>query len=472
MTKIRWIALAMCVLMLALSLGGCFVSPAPTDPPTDPPTLPPTDPTPPPTDPPLTAETVLEKMKEAIDGRTPHQFHADLDMDMTMSVKADGFRFSVDMGMDLNVDILMNQEPMNMFMEMTMSLDSMGQQQVEQANLYFVSEDGKNVCYLYSPSMHMWQRVELEDSDQTGDGSSEPMELPACTLDEQTVSLDQRECYLLRMTLDEDFVSKFIKPITGSGIMPLSSTEEDPAEGARVEIAVYVDAETWLPVQMELDFLGIDDMINELIPEGSGLPGIELSMTAQPTADQSMGVQFSTFRLLLKDFGFDPVEVPEVPQEAFEYLVLYEHDPLQEDGSFLLVDLGSAVRVDMPDGWEAWEWDYNSLYLGNDVEERYAEIHLYPDQDKRSIVQSVVSDFISPLEDSGILKSYASDIMIWKYNTIVVRTWSEQTMYLAWGRTGRSWVVIYVVDYSGTSHSVNDILKPLIVSITEDKPVN
>ena len=472
MTKIRWIALGMCVLMLALSLGGCFVPPTPTDPPTDPPTLPPTDPTPPPTDPPLTAETVLEKMREAIDGRAPHQFHADLDMDMTMSVKADGFRFSVDMGMDLKVDILMNQEPMNMFMEMTMSLDSMGQQQVEQANLYFVSEDGKNVCYLYSPSMHMWQRVELEDSDQTGDGSSEPMELPECTLDEQTVKLDQRECYLLRMTLDEDFVSRFIKPITGSGIMPLSSTEEDPAEGARVEIAVYVDAETWLPVQMELDFLGIDDMINELIPEGSGLPGIELSMTAQPTADQSMGVQFSTFRLLLKDFGFDPVEVPEVPQEAFEYLVLYGHDPLQEDGSYVLRELDTAVRIVPPEGWYALDCYYNNLFMVDETEEHYADIYLYPDMSRQDMSRFVLSNYVVPMEKMGLLKSYSYGSNIWKYYTMTIHSHSGETTYLAWGRIGKSWVLICVDDYCSKNCSAEDILKPIIVSITEDKPVN
>jgi hypothetical protein len=233
-----------------------------------------------------------------------------------------------------------------------------------------------------------------------------------------------------------------------------------------------VDAETYLPLQFEVDLQNMDDMINDLLPNDMGIPGMEMSNTVRTANEQTITFEFANCLLTLRDLSFDPVEIPAVPEEAFACLAMYEHDPLQEDGSFLLVELGSAVRLELPEGWEALDRNYHYLLLSDEAGEHYAEITLYPKMGDPYMRRTVLGTYITPLENAGILDYYSYGTMIWKYNIIVAYTHTGETVYLAWGQTKNGWVLISVTDYCDKACPVDEILKPFIVSIKDAEPIN
>lgn len=469
-------------LLLLISLVGCHEEPKTTVPPTtepstEPATLPPTTA---PTEPELTAENLMAQISDAVDGRSPTQMNASMDLDLGIDIKMNGFSVSMDASMELDMETMISEDPYAIYADMSIKAESMNQAQVQKAEVYYLIENGKLVCYAYDKTLNMWTYMEIGDapeSDPSG-GENSGADLPPLemTLDEDTQKLNRREVYVLRCVLTRDHLSQFMTPmapITGTLITPLSSNTTELPEDLRAETVIYVDTETLLPVRIQIDILGIEDILDDLITDSMSPPATELSMLSnisdKKETDSPFHISINTFRIVLDELHFDPAEMPAVPQEAYDYLEMADHDSAQPDGSFILVHTGAAARITPPEDWNVWDTGFYWLYIGHDELPIYATYTMYSGMTRQQIQQLVLSESVVPMREQKLLDSYAYGDRIGKFDTMYAKTTYGVTMYYAWAPMSDGWLLLSVQDESGMD--MYELLTPLVEAVENYDPL-
>lgn len=469
-------------LVLLVSLVGCHEEPKPTTPPTtepstEPATLPPTTA---PTEPELTAERLLVQMAAAVDGRSPTQMNASLDLDLGIKMKMDGFSLSMGASMELDMKTMISEDPYAMYADFSVKAESMNQTQVQKAEAYYLIEDGKFVCYVYDKTLNMWTRTEIgevPESNPSG-GESSGADLPPLemTLEENTQKLNRREVYVLRCLLTRDHLTQFMTPmapITGTLITPLDNSTAELPEDLQAETVIYVDTESLLPVRIQIDILGIEDMLNDLLTGSLTPPATELSLVSniaeKKESDSPFHIGVNTFRIVLDELYFDPAEIPAVPQEAYDYLKMADHDPLQPDGSFILVHTGAAARITPPENWTVWDTGFYWLYIDHDEQPINCAYNMHSGMTRQQIQQLVLSESVVPMREQKLLDSYAYGNRIGKFDTMYAQTTYGVTIYYAWAPMSDGWLVITVQDESGMD--MYELLIPLVEAVEHCDPL-
>lgn len=462
-------------LLLLVSLAGCHEEPKATLPPaTTPTTLPPTTA---PTEPELTAESVMAQVSDALNGRSPTQMLATLTVDLGINMDMDGFSLSMDAGMELEMDAIISEDPYAVYAEMSMKVESMGQTQVQKADTYYLVENDRFVCYAYDRAQKAWTFTELGDAPSTDssdeDDSNTELPVPELTLDDDTQKVNRREVYVLRCVLTREHLSQFINPVTGSMISPLSNSAMELPESLRADAVIYVDTQTFLPVRIQIDIFGLEDMLNDLISDSMGLPSVELSMTSglaeEEESDSPFAISVDTFRLDLDSLDFDPAEIPPVPQEAYDYLEMAAHDPAQPDGSYILVHTGTAARIVPPTGWTVSSEAFNSLYMHSSDDSEYATYTLYSGMTRQQMLQLVLLESVTPMQEAELMDSYAYGERIGKYDTMYAKTTYGVTMYYAWGPMSDGWLLVTVQVESDSD--MYEVLTPLLDAVENHEPL-
>lgn len=469
-------------LILLLALAGCHTEPNPTAPPatepsTEPGTLPPTTA---PTEPELTAESLRARISEAMEGRNPTQMNVSMDIDLDIQMKMEGFRLTIDASMGLDMDTVFSEDPYAIYAEMAVNVESMDQAQVQKADVYYLVENGRLVCYTYDRVEKMWTFAEVGDAPEAGSSDEDdsdtvlpPLEM---TLDEDTQKVNRREVYVLRCVLTRDHLAQFITPIspmTDTLITPLSSTATELPEDLRADTVIYVDTETLLPIQVRFDILGLEDYLNDLITDSSSTPATELSLLAnvadKEDTDSPYRVSVNTFRVILDELSFDPAEIPAVPQEAYDYLEMVKHNPLQTDGSYILVHTGAAARITPPENWEVQYTDFYRMQLAHKEQSAMVVYIMYSDTTRQQLQQLILSDSVVPMQEQDIMDSYGYGDRIGKFDTLYAKTTYGLTMYYAWAPMSDGWLLISVRDESGAD--MYELLPPLVEAVENCDPL-
>lgn len=474
MTRTKLLCLLM-VLVLLVTLAGCHEEPKATMPPTTAPaTLPPTTA---PTEPELTAESLMKQVSEALNGREPTKMLANLTIDLGIKMEMSGFSVSMDAGMELEMDAIISEDPYAMYADMSMKVDSMGQTQVQKVEAYYLTENGSLVCYAYDRALNAWTYAELGDAPESGtseeDDSSAEVPPLDVTLDEDTQKLNRREVYVLRCVLTRDHLAQFMTPVTGSLISPLSNDTPELPEDLRADAVIYVDAQTFLPIRIQIDILGLEDMLNDLLSDSMGLPSVELSLTAGKTEEEEKDSPFAfsidTFRIELDSLEFDPAEMPPVPQEAYDYLEMTAHEPDLGNGSYLIVHTGAAALITPPEGWTLWDVGFNWLYFEHATQPIYASYTMYSGMTRQQLQQLILSESVTPMQEAELLDSYAYGDRIGKFDTLYAKTTYGTTMYYAWAPMSDGWLLVTVQDETGSE--MYGILTPLLEAVENHEPL-
>jgi len=395
-------------------------------------------------------------------------------------MKMNGYSISMDSRMELEMETMISEDPYAIYADMSIMVESMDQAQVQKAEVYYLIENGKLVCYTYDKTLNMWTYAEIDDapeSDPSG-GESGGADLPPLemTLDEDTQKLNRREVYVLRCVLTRDHLSQFMTPmapITGTLITPLSSNTTELPEALQAETVIYVDTETLLPVRIQIDILGIEDILNDLITDSMSPPAAELSMhsnvSGKKETDSPIHISINTFRITLDELHFDPAEIPPVPQEAYDYLEMADHDPAQPDGSFILVHTGAAARITPPEEWTMWDTGFYWLYIDHDELPIYCTYTMYSGMTRQQIQQLVLSESVVPMRAQKLLEAYAYGDRIGKFDTMYAKTTYGVTMYYAWAPMSDGWLLIAVQDESGKD--MYELLTPLVDAVENCDPL-
>lgn len=327
------------VLLLGLLLTGCG-TPEPTEPPTEPP---------------MTAERLVQEMLTATAANPITTSTVDMEMGITVSAKG----VTMEMGMDMTSVNMTSLEPYAGYAELTMTMDILGEQTTQITRQYMMEQDGDVVSYMNVDGTNTWDKVVLDmDMDQLMQESQDYQYLTqsadALHLDEVTQQLDDQEVYVLRIDLQGPQMQEALQSMGTLQDLLVDTGMEFDFSALTVPTVYYIDAQTYLPVRMEMDIQGMGEMM-------TGMIGSLLGDTAA-----GMEIEIPTFKAVYREIGYGPAEIPAVPAEGRLKADQASFNPDQGDGTYIIQESGSAVKITCPEGWTATEMGYDNLTLEKD----------------------------------------------------------------------------------------------------------
>lgn len=287
------------LLVLALLLVGCEVPAVPD--PTDETTLPPETtgaaepapetkavPAPPPA---MDAESLFWKMSMAINGKRANQYRLARDM----LIRTGDYESQTVTDMTVKIAAA----PLAVYAEsrgqMKTKSAGMNLELTQTTQTYVQMEEGTPVTYIHSDQDDSWIRYEeivqpskILTAYSYGVTLTRPPEV--MSVDTGAQIIDGRETYVLRCTLT-----------------PMEYFGEE-AEGLEISMIFYIDTEVYVPLRIEIDYLGMDVILSEALASIIGEMGLE--------GNGDVTIDCLEYREIITGLCYDPVEVPAVPEEG------------------------------------------------------------------------------------------------------------------------------------------------------------
>ena len=292
------------LLMVLLLLTGCNTPSEETTPTvTEAPTEAPTEAT---TEPPapreLSAEDVFYRCKFAT-GTRAHAYSANVQA--SLRIGSAGIYVRTELAADQHV--IMTDAPVQVNV-LTHAKTSMMNMDVEQTTQEYYREEGeKLMCYYGAKETGIYGKEDVFLSGMTpyliiaqhavyGCPGAVPDDLQ---MQPERITVDQREVYVLEYT--QPAIDLFFFQSPGMDANALADL--------LIPVVHYVDTETFETVELQYTVPEMDsDLVQSLIPGGD--------MYAEE--GQSVDIEIKSYTYRLYNFGFEPTEVPPIPEEVLE----------------------------------------------------------------------------------------------------------------------------------------------------------
>lgn len=287
-----------------------------------------------------TAESVLNKMQEAsMDAEN-------VAMDMVMDVKVDvnvgdgetTSTLAVSLGGDFSIAATM--DPLAMSMDGSMSFSALGSGQDIAMKMYGVtSEDGAFETYVYTEDSTSGESGWVYDSEDDIDldalmEASKAMDASALAdwglafeLAPEAVDVDGTECYELSTVIDSATISTILDKTSELAGEDLSSDDDVATalallDGLKMNLSYCVDAATYLPVSMHIDFNGTDlstanALVQSMMDSDSSTAGTSVEIVLN-----NVSIDVTT--------SYGTVGEITVPQEAIDAVAAGEADSVSD----------------------------------------------------------------------------------------------------------------------------------------------
>lgn len=425
------------VLVLVLSLAACGQSSQP-----DETTLPATEPA---TEPPLTAADVFNNLSANMETAEATRLYMDVSFDLRYTQGEDAATEAISYSM--GADIRVNSEPFGSYTLSSIAIDTTGFYFGYDIEVYMVEEEGSVVMYMQF--FDTWERTdtgmtvqeyinsdEMTDvsSDSIWNGSAMPADL---ALDEATQDLNGTEVYVLRCSIAAEEMSD---AFSNAGLDTEGYTDD-----LSIPVIYYVDAQNFTLLRMEMDTAFLEEYLCEMLAE---------AVLGTVTEDMTIEIQVSNF---VYELGYGSQEIPEVPQEAFDYIennpwIDYETEN-QESGP-LVLDCGSEqLLLTVPDGWTGESFLSDNVWVYNEDFSLLGDYY-YLEGSTRDDLLSMVQSDVDAFQEGDLYVSHGEGPAIEGYETMVV-IGDGMSAYYAWREAGDGWLLIYVFDYTGTDDATD-----------------
>lgn len=379
----------------------------------------------------MNSEKLAGEMLTAMEGKQLTQ--ATASMTMEMSMEADGQ--SMDMKMDMAMDIQASVEPYASYMQMKTTVDVAGQQTEETMQTYSLEEDGALVNYVHTDSTDKWEKQELGRS--MGDISSQIIDFSwlaekatseELTLEEETQILGDQEVYVMTYTLEGDEVDKTLAGMSGmTDVLGQAGMGEVEYSTLSVPTTYYIDKETFLPVKMDMTIEGMDEMMDAVVAGilGENELGIELDMNV------------GAIHAVYDNMSYDPVEVPDVPEEGRMIANQTSFNPDMGDGTYVIQESGDAMKITPPDGWKAIDMGYDTVTIQKDDKKTSVVFTMHTNVETGLAFRNYVerADVLTLLQ-AGNYGSHGSSELESDYSGMWVKAADGTNYYYAWTGVG------------------------------------
>lgn len=332
----------------------------------------------------MDAKTLVQKMDEAM--KTVTAIGGDAEMDLEMKVGSSGITMSMAIGLDMALKASVDFS--KMYADANMSMEVLGQTEEVSMEMYGCQEDGNMVVYAYETESDSWVKTTMEDfaelmAEAQAQAQGEAYSaIPAekMTLDKEKVTINDRECYVLTVNLDGEYLQSYMnenmEAVFAQMEEELAQSDEELDEETQSMLEAFktmdwsalsaksvhhVDAETFLPIESSVEILGIGEMMQNILT--TMMAELMIEMDEETPA---FTFDIPTCKMSVKNAVYnEAVEIPDVPQEAIdnaidademaeEEFVVDEsllNNPAQADGSYLLTCEGDSVSVRIPEGY-------------------------------------------------------------------------------------------------------------------------
>lgn len=413
---------------------------------------------------PMDVTTLAQKMDEAQKTVTALEGKMGMDLEATMAVPG----MTLDMGFNLDADMKYKADMSAGYFKMKLGIEAMGQSEEVEMESYIAIEDGNFIAYTYENASDMWMKTEQDTTEylalqeQLMNVGLKYSDIPAekMTLAEEQETVDGKSCYVLTINLDgnylKDSMTTVMESLTGE-IM----TEEDQAALAEMDwsaltynITAYVDAATFLPVQMSGEVLGIGEMLNGLIATA-----LAERMLGEGGEELEITIDVPKCSYTMTGLKYNDIEIPAVPQDAIDNAVTAEDiaggvlsgddyedqltNPPQEDGSFLLSYGGITASVTVPEGYIVYMAETDALVtMTEDLNAGYEEVVTYA-------------------KEEGYYLSHGEMDPINGYTVKTLFYDDSSTVIYAWKEINGGVMVVTVNAYGGTL-DLSDVLNGVV----------
>ena len=416
----------------------------------------------------LTAEKLEEKMAEATSKKPPTQIVLDASLDITM--EQGGTTTTTPVAVSLGA--IMPKDAALPYME----IDVLMGEQTAQAIRFYPTADGAE-AYLYLQSTNAWAKVDpsqLEDVEipVPGQTSSAP-DLGEPVLDPNSATIGDKMLHMLTyqfsgeqlipylslvpedmawLTLSDD--DSALAALTNEDSATLALDELD-LSSLSVTADVYAEKETYLLRYAEMTISGMDSMISELINQILG-------------ADAAGSFPFTVGDLVISiALEYDQKELPAVPEEAPIKAAQTTFNPDMGDGTYVVQEMGAAVRITCPEKWTPTVTSYAEVRLLRNDSKKLAVFTALTDVDSAHLSDYVSKDVLTSLNDQGLNCTSGSDGQLNGYETYWIRQSSGVLHCFAWKQIGdQSYLFVELADATDTYDS-HALLKPILKLVSD-----
>lgn len=350
----------------------------------------------------MDVKTLTQKMDEAMKTVTAQGGDAEIDMELKLGSSGVTMGMALDMDMDMKAKMDFSQ----FYVDAAISMEMLGQTEEMAMEVYASMEDGNMVTYMYESETETWVKSAMEGyaelmtqaQEQSQAQSMSGIPAEKMTLDKEKVTINDRECYVLSMDLDGEYFKSLMDESMDEMLAQMDeemakiSEELDEAEAEQFKSMLegfknmdwsalsakgvyHVDAETFLPVEMTVEILGMGEVMQNMLTSMLAELMIEID-----SAELDLTIDIPTFKMAMKNMTYnEAVEIPAVPQEAIDNAIdadaMVEEsvvdesllsNPAQADGSFLLSFEGDSVRIVLPEGYVPYVSEQDNLVIMTD----------------------------------------------------------------------------------------------------------
>lgn len=412
----------------------------------------------------MDADTLYQKMNEAMKAVTAQS----MDMEMDLEMKVSSMGITMTMGLGMNGKIQAKADLSAMHMDMTVNMEAVGQSEEISMEAYMALEGDALTSYVCESESDTWvkstmsgfEELAVESQKLAEELGLEENKMPkgTLTLAEEQITVNDRKCYVLTQQLGgeelQSFMSEYMDMILTKA---MEEAEEEPDAEAQeameiikkldwskmsFNVVYHVDAETFMPLENEVELLGLGETMNGMIET--------LLAEAMVEMDEEMpafSVDFPTCKAVMKNMTYnEAVEVPAVPQEVVDSAVdaddMVEEpfvdeslltNPAQADGSYLLTLAGSSIRVMPPEGYVGVDSAEDYVYLTDDpmMYENVLCYGLATDMDSEALNAAIMGE-IDLAKEGEYYKSHADQYELDGYQVMGLVYDDDTSIWYAW----------------------------------------
>lgn len=442
----------------------------------------------------MDAKTVYQNMSEAVKAVTAQSADVEMDLEMKMSTMG----MTVTIGMVMDMTSMAKSDLSSTYMDMSMEMKALGETEETKMEMYGIMEDGAMVYYTYDSTEDLWVKTSMDEyADMMNKLKGMSMQLTDATSDSLFLAklpetINDRKCYKLTEQIDGasiqeqmgDYMVEFLNQMTGTEELDEESMAQVEAVLKGLDwsklsgsVVYYVDTESFLPVEMSVEILGMGDVFNSMISALMEQMAAEYEEYGEEIPEIS--IEIPAFKITSKNMSYnDDVQIPELPQEAIdnaidadEMLDLEDElvsdtellNPPQADGSYLMTMGGSYVRVMLPEGYTAYMSDPEIIIGMSEDELNYVTYVLMPEMTGEDMFNSFIEEIVwakseeyykshSDVED---LNGFATASLIYNDDTSIWYAWKE----LDGG------VLMMYAEVEGEVYDINTLLSSVEIAV-------
>lgn len=460
----------------------------------------------------MNAEKLMEKYDEVNAGREA--------MEMTILIPISGKATMDEETMNFSVELeskMQMQGDIGDYSEMRIEGEIDDQWIYEKINSYTVVEEDEVVVYNHNRVYDAWERsaqgitvtVEKAFEEKLDEAVARcrekyPIDLTRVVLAEEKQIACNREVYVIEYALtgqelqdmwDElDLVTLYeelantIETDTEVEVDPEAAELEQKIMDAikssvmmdfglknlAVNYRLYIDAETFDPVQEEYEIIGVDAVVDGVL---DGFMTVifdimdEMEVEYDKEEVPEISVDVDDITIVSNGFGFEPVDVPEVPERGLIITAQENFEPDMGDGTYVIQEYGDAVRISVPEGWlpEA-DWYYGLTLTKQDADQmaiwgatESAVFTMYGEDYTEEDFKATVTGYEEYFKSQGIYhETFQPEVegyTVYRVNNMRLNA------YYAWKPVGDGW--LFIEYYDVTVQPTENTFLPMLENISE-----